>query len=316
MAESGRVLGMTGPFGYIGSQVIKRLAGTDDFERIVCVDIASPEDALPERFEFHHCDIRNGEKLREIFEKAGVDTVLHLAYVVSPTRDSKMERDVDILGAENVIAVSEALSVRKLVVASSDTAYGFFEGTPDYLTEDVPVRGTPGFSYAENKVEVEGLVGDFASRSPDCEVVVFRVCIVMGPSADNTTANSLRQPLIFSVWGYDPIMQLVHEQDAAEAFYLALTTDARGTFNLAADEGLRLSEMAEIMGRPLVPLPAWLSYPLVEILYRVWLLPFGASQLDYIRYPLSMSNEKIRRELGFAPRHTSRQALEAFRGAP
>ena len=213
------------------------------------------------------------------------------------------------------VHAAEALGVLKLVVASSDTVYGFFEGTSDQLTEDAPLRSTPGFPYAENKVEMEALVADFAARVPACEVVVLRPCIVMGPGMDNATGQSLRQPVIFSVYGYDPIMQFIHEDDVGEAFYLALTSQARGVFNLASDEGLRFSEMARIMGKLRVPLPAWLSYPLVEILYRVGLLPFGSSQLDYIRYPMSMNAEKIRRELGFSPRFTSRQTLEAFRDA-
>jgi UDP-glucose 4-epimerase len=86
-------------------------------------------------------------------------------------------------------------------------------------------------------------------------------------------------------------------------------------FNLAADKGLRLSEMARIMGKPLLPLPARLSYGLVEILYRLRVIAFGSSQLDYIRYPMSMNTDKIQRELGFSPRYTSRRALELFRDA-
>jgi UDP-glucose 4-epimerase len=315
VTDPGRILGITGPFGYIGTQVIKRLVRADGFERIICLDIKHPKEALPERLEFHRCDVREGEKLRSIFERAGVNTVLHLAYIVNPTRDSEVEYGIDIHGSHNVLAAAEAAGVRRLVVASSDTVYGFFEGTADQLIEDAPLRATPGFSYAENKVEMEGLVADFARRVRGCEVVVLRPCIVMGPGMDNATGQALRQPLIFSVWGYDPIMQFIHEEDIGEAFYLALTSQARGAFNVAADEGVRLSEVARIMGRFLVPVPACLAYPLVEILYRLRLIPFGSSQLDYIRYPLSMNTDKIRRELGFSPRYSSRQTLEVFRDA-
>lgn len=315
MSHPGKVLGITGAFGYIGTQVLKRLERGDDFDRILCVDVCGPKVPLPRRFEFHECDVREGERLRSIFEKAGVETVLHLAFIANPTRNDQMEYEVDVNGSHNVIAAVEALGVRRLVVASSDTVYGFFEGTADQLTEDAPLRATLGFRYAENKVEVEGLVADFAARVRGCAVVVLRPCIVMGPGMNNATARTLRQPLIFSVRGYDPIMQFIHEEDVAEAFYLALTRPVQGVFNLAADEGVRFSELARIVGKPMLPLPAWLSYPLVEILYRLRLIPFGSSQLDYIRYPMSMNTEKIRSELGFSPRYTSRQTLELFRDA-
>ena len=239
--------------------------------------------------------------------------VVHLVYILDPTRNPDFEYDVDVNGTRNALAACETLGVCKLVVASSDTAYGLFEGTPDYLTEDAPLRGTPGFSYSANKAEVEALVAEFAERVRSCTVVVLRPCIVMGPNADNVLGRTLRQPVMFSVRGYDPIMQLIHEEDVAEAFYLALVRDVQGAYNVACDAGMRYSQVAGVMDKPMVPLPVWLVYPLVELLFRLRLLGFGRSQLDYIRYPLSIDPDKIMKEMGFAPRYTSRQALEAFR---
>ena len=238
--------------------------------------------------------------------------VIHLAFIAHPTRDPNFEFDVDVNGTQNVIKVCRKLGVQKLVVASSDCAYGFFEGTPDYLKETEPIRSTPGFPYSENKAKIEELLSDFAEQNPSCSVVVLRPCMVMGPNADNTTTRSMKQPVITGVRGYDPIMQFIHEDDTAEAFYLAATKEMSGAFNLAADEGLRYSELAKELGKPFVTMPAWLIYSLVETLYRLRLLPFGKAQLDYIRYPLSMDVTKIQEELGFTPKYTSRQALHSF----
>ena len=259
--------------------------------------------------------MRNRDKLHRIFRESGVNSVVHLAFIAHPTRDPNFEHEVDVQGTSNVLTACDALAVQKLVVASSDCAYGFFENTPDYLTEDAPVRGTPGFPYSENKARVEKMIADFASRVPGCAVVVLRPCMVMGPSVNNTTSRSMKQPLLVGFRGCNPIMQFVHEDDAAEAFYLALKKDVSGAFNLAADEGLRYSELAKTIGRPLVSLPAWLIYPLIQVLYRLRLMPFGKAQLSYIRYPISMSVEKVKRELGFTPRYTSRQTLESFLAA-
>jgi UDP-glucose 4-epimerase len=316
MAASTTVVGLTGSFGYIGKRLLARLAQADDFDRVICTDILDTAEPLPEGFRYHRCDVRDGQKLRRIFEASGVTAVVHLAFIAHPTRDSSFEYEVDVTGTENVLAACGQLGVRKLVVASSDCAYGFFENTPDYLTEDAPIRGTPGFPYSENKARVEEMIADFASRFPECAVVVMRACTVIGPSVNNTTSRSMKQPLLVGFRGCDPIMQFVHEDDAAEAFYLALTRDVEGAFNLAADEGVRYSELARVIGRPLVSLPAWLMHPLVEGLYRVRLMPFGKAQLSYIRYPMSMDVEKIKRELGFRPRYSSRQTLESFLAAP
>lgn len=315
MPEAEAVLAITGAFGYIGSRILRRLARSEAFARVVCLDVRDAEVPLPERFEAHRCDIREGDRLRDLLARSGADTLLHLAFIANPTRDERMEYEVDVLGTRNLLYAAEALGIRRLVAASSDTVYGFFEGTPDHLPEDAPLRPTPGFRYAENKVTVEGMIEAFSARSPFCEVAVLRPCIVMGPNMDNALSRALQQPALLCVRGYDPIMQFIHEDDVAEAFFLALTRPVRGAYNLAADEGIRFSEMARILDKPRIPLPAQLVYPLVEGLYRIGVLPYGSSQLDYIRYPLSVGTEKIRRELGFSPRYTSQDTLALFRGS-
>jgi UDP-glucose 4-epimerase len=316
MAPSGNILGITGAFGYIGKRLLKRLDKDRSFERIVCLDIASAPSNLPPRFEYRQCDIRDGEKLLSAFRDAGVTSLIHLAFIAYPTRDPQFEYDVDVKGTANVLRACGTLGVRKLVVASSDCAYGFFERTPDYLPETAPIRSTPGFPYSENKAAIEKLAADFAAATPSCRVVVLRPCIVMGPTCRSTTAKSMKDPAIIGVRGYDPIMQFVHEDDAAEMFYQAALRDVSGAFNLAADEGLRYSELAKFLGKPFVALPPWLIYNLVELLFRLRIVPFGKAQIDYIRYPLSMDITKIKKELGFTPRYTSRETLRSFLDAP
>jgi UDP-glucose 4-epimerase len=312
MVKSDRVLGVTGTFGYIGKRLVERLRSDTVFSRIVCTDILQPPGTLSNKFHYKRCDIRDREQLYRIFQDGGVDTLIHLAFIANPTRDPDLEYDIDVNGTKNVLDACSRLKIKKLVVASSDCAYGFFEGTPDYLVETTQPRATPGFPYAENKVEIEKLISIFAINNPDCSVVILRPCMVMGPNANNTTSKSMKNPVITAVKGSDPIMQFVHEDDAAEAFYQASVQNVKGIFNLAADNGLRYSELAKELGKPLLSLPSWLIYPLVEVLYRIKVLPFGKAQVDYIRYPLSMNVDKIKKELNFKPRYTSRQAIQSF----
>ncbi len=312
MKKQGRILLITGSFGYIGKRLLERLKADTVFARVVCTDILPPPQGLPEKFVYRQCDIRDGARIMEIVKESGADTLIHLAFIANPVRDLGFEHEVDVRGTQNVLDACARLKMKKLVIASSDCAYGFFEGTPDYLPETAPVRSTPGFSYSENKAEIEALVAGFAKANPGCATVIMRPCIVMGPSAKNTTSKSLKDPVIIGVRGYDPIMQFVHEDDTAQAFYLAAVKDVRGAFNLAADEGIRYSALARELGKPALFLPAWLIYPLVETLYRLHVVPFGKAQVDYIRYPLSMDASKIRKVLGFKPRFTSLEAVRAM----
>ncbi|MCX8122635.1 MAG: NAD-dependent epimerase/dehydratase family protein [Spirochaetes bacterium] len=174
------------------------------------------------------------------------------------------------------------------------------------------MRPTPGFTYAINKVEIEHKVEQFAKENPKVKVVIMRPCIIMGPHCNSAVAKSLKQPFILGFKGCNPIMQFIHEDDAAEAFYLALTKNVRGAFNLAADKGLRYDEMAKISGKHLVQIPASIIKPIVSALYTLHLLPFGPGQLTYIQYPLSMNAEKIKKVLGFCPRFTSEEAIKSY----
>jgi UDP-glucose 4-epimerase len=312
MSEVEKVLCITGSLGYIGKRLLERLRKERFFKKIICTDILPRTDDFPSTFDYHACDIRDHEKLLSIFQKAGVNTVVHLAFIAQPTRSPDFEYDVDVNGTANVMKICEKLGVCRLVVASSDCAYGFFEGTPDYLSEDALIRPTPGFPYSENKAKVEEMLSAFSARNPACSVVILRPCMVIGPNADNTTTRSMKQPAIIGVRGYDPIMQFIHEDDVAEAFFQAAVQDVKGAFNVSADQGLRYSELARFLGKPLIRLPVRLIYPLVEMLYRLRLLPFGKAQLDYIRYPLSIDNTRMKTELQLVPRYTSRQAIESF----
>jgi len=315
VSDSEKTLGITGAFGYIGKRLIENLKTKDDFHRIVCLDIVEPAEKLPEPFIFRRCDVRDTEAVVQIFQETNINMVVHLAFIAHPTRDPGFEHDVDITGTKNILFACEKMKVRKLVVASSDCAYGFFEETPDYLTEAFPLRATPGFPYAENKVKIEQMVEEFGRRVSSCRVTVIRPCIVMGPNMKNALSETLRQSIIVSFTGYDPIMQFVHEDDAAEAFYLAATRHESGAFNLAADMGMRFSEMVKEMGKRHLSLPVWLVYPLVNALYTLRILAFGTAQLSYIRFPLSMNIEKIKNVLGFSPDYTSKQTLASFRDA-
>ena len=315
MGSAGSVLGVTGAFGYIGQRLLERVNQAGDFDRVICTDIRPPPAPLPEKFEYHHCDIRDMDRLLRIFEQAGVESVVHLAFIAAPTRDPQFEYDVDVGGTQNVLTICGRLGIGKLVVASSDCAYGFFADTPDCLTEDAALRPTPGFPYAENKTEIENRTALFASSHPDCSVVILRPCMVMGPHADNVTSRSMQGPVIVGFRGCNPLMQFIHEDDAAEAFYKALVMPVSGAFNLAADAGIAYRELAKTLNKPFLALPVWLVQPFVEGLYRMRLMPFGKAQLSYIRYPLSMNIEKIKREMDFTPRYSSAETVESFLNA-
>src|SRR5918995_5683841 len=125
--------------------------------------------------------------------------------------------------------------------------------------ESTPPKSLPSGGFAKDAVEVEGYVRGFARRRPDVEVTVLRFAHVLGPSVDSVLAEYFALPVLPTVLGYDPRLQFVHEDDVIEVLRIAAHEPARGTlnsgtFNIAGDGVLLLSQCARRLGRPTVPL--------------------------------------------------------------
>ena len=70
---------------------------------------------------------------------------------------------------------------KRICYASSVAAYGFHDDNPDWLTEDIPPRGSPEHPYSHQKAEVERVLGEVLLRHPNTVAYAFRPCIVAGP---------------------------------------------------------------------------------------------------------------------------------------
>ena len=139
---------VTGAGGYLGSQLIAALAaGRINIGRIVAADVREvpPERRLP-GVEYVVADVRS-PALIKLFDRCKVDTVVHLASIVTPGKDSNraFEYSVDVQGTENVLIARTTTGVKKIVVSSSGAAYGYHADNPAWLTEDCPLRCNQAF---------------------------------------------------------------------------------------------------------------------------------------------------------------------------
>jgi UDP-glucose 4-epimerase len=113
--------------------------------------------------------------------------------------------------------------------------------------------------------------------------------------------------------GFDPRLQLLHEEDAVESLYRSLVAETGGIFNIAADGVVFLSQAVRMMGR--VPLPLLLpaAQPTAALLRRLRVIDFPVDQLKLIVYGRVVSTQRARERLGFGPRFTTAAALEDLR---
>ena len=299
---------VTGASGYIGARLVRRLLGTRETERIVGVDVL-PSTIEHERYTHIQQDVT--EPLDDAL--AGVEAVVHLAFVLQQLRNRAEGKRINVGGAESVLRACANAGVGRVVLMSSATVYGPRRDNPVALTEDAPVRPPRGFAYAEDKAACEALFQAFAGEHPEACVSILRGCIVMGPNAANFITAALDRPLLIGVRGEDPRMQFIHEDDLAEVLVKFATEPHPGVFNVGGAGSVRWSEAVSLARKRMIRLPGPLASTLTELAWRAHLQNDSPSSgLGFIRWPWTVSMEKLTAETRFMCRHTSREALEAY----
>jgi nucleoside-diphosphate-sugar epimerase len=105
------------------------------------------------------------------------------------------------------------------------------------------------------------------------------------------------------------VFQAVHTTDVAEAYRLALASDARGAFNVAADPVLDPDELARILHARPLPVPPAVLRVAAEVSWRLRLQPTPAGWIDLALNAPVLDTTRIRRELGWSPRVSAADAL-------
>ena len=312
---------ITGSGGYLANQLIGRLGSDPDVEFILGLDIRprQPETGCPSAF--IQFDLTSPwESLRGQFTSKGIDTALHLAWQFNPIHDVKRHREVDVTGSENFFRAAAAAGIKRVVYTGSTTAFVNSRNSERALAEDDPVSGTPHYLYSKHKAEVDRMARQFAREHPKIEVLVLRGAIVVGPHTKNIVSQmtewpSASFPFMFTVAGADPPLQFLSEEDITEILYRALKSHLTGVLHCAGDGVLRFHEIARMLGKKPLPLPAPILYGVTGLLWRLRLSPFPAGILDLIRYPWVADNSRLKREFGYTPRMSSRETLASFAAA-
>jgi nucleoside-diphosphate-sugar epimerase len=300
----GLVVAVTGVAGYLGQRLLALFDADPSVERVVGIDVAEPLAGSP-KLEFHQMDVQDARLAKTL---PGVDVVVHLAFQVDPIRDEERMRLVNVDGSRNVLEAIGATGVRKLVFASSATVYGAHPDNDFPLTESSPLRANNDFAYAWHKLETERMIEAFQEDHPEVVVTVLRPAIVFGPNVENFISRMLEAPRITTVKGYEPPLQLVHEEDVATALHLSVARDLPGPFNVAADGWLTADEVLALTGKKRVELPEAVAFSMAHRLWKVGLTEAPAGELHFVMHPWVVDNTRLR-AAGWAPRHTNADAL-------
>ena len=260
---------------------------------------------------FHECDIRN-PGLSALLKEEAVEVLVHLAFYTPPEGDPEEARSVNVDGTTNVLQAVSDSGVRRLVVVSSSAAYGSHDDNPLPLSESDPLRPNYFFYYSAHKAEQEALVRRFAEDHLDVATVVLRPCVVIGPHINNPTGDSLKQKVMIAVRNPEVPVQLIYEDDVAEALFLAATGRATGVFNLAGQGMATFREIGRLLHKKVVRLPYRLLRRLATVAKRLRLSPVGGKTVAFIRNPIIADTRRFAQAFGFRPRFDTIGAVLEF----
>ena len=307
-----RVVLVTGVSRFLGARVAHALQADPGIERVIGVDTVPPTTSLG-RTEFVRVDIRT-PSIAKVISSAEVDTVVHLNLVTAPTGPRSSMKELNVIGTMQLLAACQrSPDMRKLVVRSSAAVYGSSPRDPAVFAEDDEPVDPPSSGYAKDAVEVEGYVRGLKRRRSDLAVSTLRFANFLGPGVDSPLTRYLRMPLVPTVFGFDPRLQFVHTTDGVEVLRRMTVEDHPGTFNVAGDGVLTLSQAIRRAGRPNLPLVAPAMGALGDLGKRFGGLPaFSPELLRWLTYGRVLDTSRLVGELKWRPKYTSEAAFAEF----
>ncbi len=307
---------VTGAARDLGGHVARRLAEREDVEAIYGLDVRDPRVDLG-RTEFVHADTRHS-LLTKLIRGLGVDTVIHCAVPLEGRESGRTLHETVVIGTMNLLAACAGRDspVRRLVVKSSVHVYGCRSYAPSFLREEEAGREAPTDAVGREVREMEQLVWDFAIRHPGAAVTVLRLGRRLGIGDPTPLGEYFQLSPVPTFLGFDPRIQLLHEEDAVEGLHRAATADHPGVFNLAGEGVLLLSQAVRLARRDRLPV----LLPYLRVLARAGLRVRGfdmpASLADLLTHGCVVDTSALEAEFGWRPAHTTRETLSDFvRGA-
>lgn len=239
-------IAITGSSCYYGRKLVEHIRRESPETLLLGIDVIPPRDAAPH--EFFQADVRSPD-VRTALANFQPDTIVHLAFVVNPIRDTRLMHDINVNGTKNVFDAVRAIRPKRFLMASSATAYGAWPDNPVPITEDWSIRACTEFQYSADKSALEAEIKLLHDELPNVAVSWTRPVIIGGKGVSNYLSRYvLNLPFMVLPNGRDVPLHFVREEDCVAATWAILQGNARGPFNVgpprlpAADENRQADE--------------------------------------------------------------------------
>jgi UDP-glucose 4-epimerase len=305
-----KVVLITGVADNWGWRLAKRLANESGIA-LLGLDSDLPEKEI-QNLDFIRTDVRN-PALGELFRSEQVHTVCHLKFI-HRVRPSTAVSELNVVGTQKVLGACVEAGVRQVVLKSSLGVYGAHPNNSGLLTESHSLRGSRRYGYTRHLLDIEAICEAFRRQTTDLALTIMRCASIVGPTADTPMTRFLRNPWSPTLLGFDPMLQILHEDDVVEVLAHAVLSGRPGIFNIAADGPMPLSQILALAGTIQLPIFHPLAYWGIRQLNRSkWEMDrYVPIELDYLRYSWVGDVTRMYDELEFAPSFTAKETLREF----
>jgi UDP-glucose 4-epimerase len=304
---------IAGAAGRLAGIVAERLASDGE---LIGLDVRAQRRGRDFPGPYHRIKRYNHRSVAEVFRHHRPRMLLHLgmraatASVHSPTRYTQ-----NVLGTRKLLQLCKRYDVERVVVLGTYHVYGAHEHNPVNIREDAPLRGGQIYKELVDVVELDHTVTNFLWQHREVSTVLLRAANIVGPRLNNSFSRLLRSRPCPRLLGFNPLLQFLHEEDAARAIVVALRGHRWGAYNVAGEGAIPYSHAIRLAGGRPMTIPHVIA-PMVVAAVPRWRRVFPRHLLDYFRYSVLIDDRAFRSHFEYEPQFTTVQTLQSVGGPP
>jgi UDP-glucose 4-epimerase len=298
---------LTGICGALGKLLAMRL---HRHHQVVGVD-RRPFLERPKDIEHHRLDLRRKSAVK-LLKKKKPDAIIHIGVIRNPLKHKGKATayHFNLETTAQLLRLAEQVGVRKFIFLSTSNLYGPSATTGAFLTEESPLHGADRSPEIRDLVALDMMIQSFFWKQPDIETVILRPVHIVGPHLNNAPSRYLRLDTIPTVLGFDPMIQLLHEDDMVGALEAALKPGVRGIFNLVGDGQAPLSRIIAARNRPVLPVPEFALRGFLDRSFKMGFTTYPPGELDHLKYSCLVDGARAEKDLGYKLKRSMRDTVE------